>query len=375
MDCRLTIETDTKHQVQQAADDPPLLELMIDDLSRAPAEFQPTNYWAGYTQRFIGELRQRGLRDFRRQSDTVFRAFGAVDFVNPVASIALSKNRFLKHLPASLQRRIDKWAAQYVTVTDGLDLESYVLLGFHFARACAQGSNAKPIELFSNSLVGNPEGLITINGNFYSRQSIQYYLQYAYVSRLVDFDQLSVVAEIGSGMGRQTEIFAQLHPQLTLLLFDLPPQIYVAEQFLKSAFPDRVVSYRETRTRNDLNGLKPGKIYIFGNYHAALMTSRPIDLFWNSASFHEMEPDVVERYLSLVDKSARWAYLSENLSGGVKAKRPGDPGILKVTTRDDYVGSLPSMELVDSAPTPRINGKPLKDTSLMFARRSITAPD
>src|SRR6185437_11595423 len=114
------------------------------------AEFQPTNYWSGYTRRFIRELRERGLRDFRRRDDSVFRAFGAVDFVNPVASVALSKNRFLRRLPAELQRRLDSWAAQYITVTDGLDLESYVRLGFHFAQAYARGSHAKPIDQFSN---------------------------------------------------------------------------------------------------------------------------------------------------------------------------------------------------------------------------------
>jgi putative sugar O-methyltransferase len=174
------------------------------------------------------ELRDRGLQDFRRQSDTIFRSFGAVDFVNPVASITLSQNRFLRQLPRSIRHRLDRWAAQYLTITDGLDLESYARLGLHFAQDYARGTHAKPIDDFSSSLVGNPDGVISVNGNFYTRQSIQYYLQYAYVSRFVDFDHLSTIAEIGSGMGRQTELFARLHPRLAILLFDLPPQIYVA---------------------------------------------------------------------------------------------------------------------------------------------------
>ena len=80
---------------QQAQDDPELLQLVMHDLAAAPTEFQPTNYWAGYTLKFVEQLKQRGLHDFRRRSEEVFRAFGAVDFVHPMAAVGISWNRFL----------------------------------------------------------------------------------------------------------------------------------------------------------------------------------------------------------------------------------------------------------------------------------------
>jgi len=356
---------------QQAKDDPELLQLVMQDLAAAPTEFQPTNYWADYTLKFVEQLKLRGLHNFRRRSDEVFRAFGAVDFVHPMAAAGLSRNRFIARLPSACRARIDNWARQYISVPDELDFETYVRLGYLFAAKYAREGHAKPLSELSVSRVGNPGGIIDIDGRNYTRQSIQYYLQYAYMSRFIDFDRFGIIAELGSGMGRQTEIFAKLHPNSTHLLFDLPPQIYVAEQFLKAVFSDRVVSYRETRAWTSLDRLKPGKIHIFGNYQMPLLATSSIDLFWNSASFHEMEPDIVANYLRFVNASAKWAYLSENLHGGVKAKRPGEPGILKVTTFNHYVSSLPDMELFVSAPALRINGKPLKDTAMIF-RRQLT---
>jgi putative sugar O-methyltransferase len=357
---------------QQAADDIELLELMMGDLRSADARFQPTNYWAVYEKRFLPQLRQQGLKDFRRQKAMVFRSFGAVDFDHRLATVVMSQSRYLRRFPA-LGARLDSILARYVRLLDGMDMETYVRLGYYFAKDYASASSAKPLSDFSMSLVGNPPGVVDIDGKLYTRQMVQYYLQYAYACRFLDFDKVQLVAELGSGMGRQTEIFFKLHPNAAYLLFDIPPQIYVAEQFLKAAFPRRVVSYRDTRSWKDLEDVRGGFIYIFSSHHMPLLATRAIDLFWNSASFHEMEPDVVRGYLAFVNATSRWVYLSENLKGGVKAKRPGDLGILKVTTLDDYKAGLPEFDLVDMAAALRINGKPLQDQQMMFRRRSGAA--
>jgi hypothetical protein len=171
-------------------------------------------------------------------------------------------------------------------------------------------------------------------------------------------------------MGRQTEIFFKLHPESAYLLFDIPPQLYVAEQYLKTVFPGKVVSYNETRDWTDLKAIKPGHIHIFGNSKMPLLATGPVSLFWNSASFHEMEPDVVQSYLQYVNATAEWAYLAENLRGGKRAKAPGELGILKVTTLDHYKEGLPNFDMVDMAPVCRVNGKPLSDHHMMFKRRA-----
>lgn len=360
----------------QLENDESLLIKMMTDLKSAEAVFQPTNYWAAYEPRFMGELKAHGLKDMRRQKNLVFRSFGAVDFVHPVAELMLRSHRIFKKWPfngktvTNLVTRIDKYLSRHIKTVDRLDFETYVHLAYGFAQEYARGSNAKPLSDFSMSLAGNPDGVTQIEGRWYSRQMIQYYLQYVYASRFVDFNKLPVIAELGSGMGRQTEIFFKLHPESAYLLFDIPPQLYVAEQYLKSVFPGKVVSYDETRNWTDLTNIKPGHIHIFGNSKMPLLATGQIDLFWNSASFHEMEPDVVQNYLKYVDTSAKWAYLAENLRGGKRAKAPGEMGILDVTTLDHYKDGLPSFDLVAMDPVLRVNGKSLSDHHMIFKRKN-----
>lgn len=361
--------------VVQIPDDFKLLELMMDDLRHASSEFQPTNYWAIYEPRFLRELAEHGLTDMRRQKNRVFRSFGAVDFVHPIAELTFRNSRLFKKWPfntklgTKLATRFDQFMSRYIKVLDGLDFETYVRLGYSMAHEISRESNAKPLSDFSMSLAGNPDGVVNIHGKFYSRQMVQYYLQYAYVSRFEDFSNHSVIAELGCGMGRQTEILFRLHPDKTYLLFDIPPQLYVAEQYLKTVFGDKVVSYRETRNWKNLDDAQPGKIYMLGNFQMPLLQTREVDLFWNSASFHEMEPDVVSNYLNYVNETTKYVYLAENLNGGKKAKFKGDLGILQVTTLLDYCSSLSCYELIDKSPTLRINGRKLSDTNMMFRRR------
>lgn len=372
----MTTEQQSKSHVDavQVPSDVSLLNLMMADLRQADPAFQPTNYWAAYEPRFMKELEEHGLEDMRRQKNLVFRSFGAVDFVHPVAQLTFRNSRIFRHWPLNttpvtkLADGFDAFMSRYIRLIDNLDFETYVQLGYAFAQEYSRGSNARSLSEFSMSLAGNPDGIVEIEGRKYSRQMIQYYLQYAYVSRFADFDKLTVIAELGSGMGRQTEIFFKLHPSNTYLLLDIPPQIYVAEQYLKTVFPGKVVSYRETRNWQDLSLVKPGHIHILGNHQMPLLPSGKINLFWNSASFHEMEPDVVLNYLKYVNDSADYVYLGENLKGGKKAKTPGDLGILKVTTLEDYKSGLPNLDLVDLSPTLRINGKPLKDHNMLFQR-------
>ena len=63
----------------QVDDDLELLKRMCEDISHAPLCFQPTNYWKVYEKRFLPELFNKGLKDFRRRQDSILSSFGAVD--------------------------------------------------------------------------------------------------------------------------------------------------------------------------------------------------------------------------------------------------------------------------------------------------------
>jgi putative sugar O-methyltransferase len=342
----------------QVQDDPALLDLMLEDLHEGPELYQPGNYWANYEKLLVPELRTTGLRDFRRRRASIVNTFGAADFdpitaelnahpANPESSGRLRVKRLILELarrvrPAS--RALRALGASYV----GASLEGVQQLCYVYAAAYGRSHGARPLEDFSASTAGNPEDVFVVDGRTYTTSMLQSYILYAYCCRFLSFDTIQSVMELGSGSGKQVEVIRKLHPQLSYFLFDIPPQLYVCEQYLRAVFPDSVVSYRETRTFRGLGRPQPGKIYMFGTAKLAELDDLRWDLFWNAASFQEMEPDLVLNYLGFVNRqTGRHVFLEENMHGMHQASRPGEHGVLQRTTMEHYRRGLPDFDLVD----------------------------
>jgi hypothetical protein len=203
------------------------------------------------------------------------------------------------------------------------------------------------------SLAGNPEDVFEIDGNVYTMRALYYYMRYAYCCRYISFDDVSLMVELGAGSGRQVELIRTLHPHISYLIFDIPPQLYVCEQLLKKAFPASVVSFRDTRARSDTITPEPGKMYVFGTWNFPLIAQLPVDLFWNAVSFQEMEPDVVANYLGFVNRNTKAVFLQERMEGKNVATEVGAPGVLQPTRLEHYRAGLSDFELLDLSPSLR----------------------
>jgi putative sugar O-methyltransferase len=232
----------------------------------------------------------------------------------------------------------------------GITADDIKRLAYESACWVGEKSGAKPLSTLSASLVGNPEDILAINDNFYTWNFFSYYLQYAYCSNFIDFDSIEVLVELGPGGGKQAEVIKKLHPHICILLFDIPPQLYVCEQYLKAVFPDCVVPYKQTREMISIPEIHRGKIFIFGNWKFPIVEGISIDLFWNSSSLQEMEPDVVANYLEYVNAHAQAAYLREVMAGQEVAKRKGMRGVLRQTRLEHYESALRNFAMVDLSP-------------------------
>ncbi len=198
---------------------------------------------------------------------------------------------------------------------------------------------------FKGSLVGSPEDYLAVHDGYYTLSHINYYLQYCFCAQAVNFKEINVIAELGAGSGKQVEVLYSLFPDKTYLIFDIPPQLYVAEQYLKAIFGDRVISYRVMREMKSLTDVAPGSIGLLAASQMTLLPTLRVDLFWNSASFQEMEPAQVQNYLALVTASCQAVYLRELTEGQYVARQPGAPGVIRPTSLKEYVNGLRAYRL------------------------------
>ncbi len=343
----------------QVSEDPLLLELMMKDGACAPDIYKTSNYWSFYERKFLRELKALGLHDFRRRKNSVLSSFRATDLTPLMSHIDLSKskifnNRITRKIPGWLKVTLlmQAFLNKILPVVDpyGVSVLGLKRLAYDFTRLMGKNAGCKSLDDFQASLIGNPEDIIEVGGKVYTMSILFFYLKYVYCASFMNFDNVEVMVELGCGSGKQIEIIKKLHPDICFFLFDIPPQLYVCEQYLSSVFPGSVVSYKDTRDMMTFPGVQKGKIFIMGNWKFPIIKDEKIDLFWNAASFQEMEPSIVANYLAYVNKCSNFVFLEEAMDGKEKATKEGKLGVLKQTKFEDYKNGLADFLLMDLSP-------------------------
>ena len=183
--------------------------------------------------------------------------------------------------------------------------------------AAIQVGARRPAEVQAPSF-GDPQDLFEFDGRRDSIGYLAYCLRYCFVHGAV---------------------LKQALPDPTLRCFDLPLQLFLGYHYCRGSMAEHVVALEETMGWTDLSELQPGKGHIFGNWQAPMLRERPVDLFWNAASFGEMEPQVVRHYLDQAAGQASWIYLMQARHGKERGRRRG--GVERPQTFEDYSGYLP----------------------------------
>lgn len=138
-----------------------------------------------------------------------------------------------------------------------------------------------------------------------------------------------IVADLGAGWGRIGHMLCSLNPRLTYVVFDIPDSLIVSSSYLPTVLPGcSVMSYREARepARLERDTLQTRRLWFLGTHDLPRLADASVDLAVNVASFQEMVPDQVNRYLQVFGRLAsRGCFYQRNNVLGPECKR------------DDYV--------------------------------------
>jgi putative sugar O-methyltransferase len=333
----------------QVEDDPELLDLMLADHAGAPERFQPTNYWRHRIGEIVAELRT-GLHDFQARVGSLLETFGACDppptMMTNIVNIPPGDERAV----AETVRMLNAYLASGAPALPyGISVEDLLKTGYLLCtHLVPQNSSIVPISRLTVSRAGNPYGF-EVDGRFLTQSALAYYLRYAFVGSHLDLDHVDTIVELGSGGGKQVEVLKRLHPNVTFVLLDLPAQLYVAERYLHAALPRDVVPYRAMREPGPPS-LIPGKIHFLSNARIADLADTGRTLFWNAASFGEMEPDIVEQYGADVSRFSDWLFLHQCFDGKERKSAEDLGGVLDPVRFAHYVRAFPDFRMVDKRP-------------------------
>ncbi len=163
-----------------------------------------------------------------------------------------------------------------------------------------------------------------------------------FLKKKVDSRCIENVLEIGGGFGTLGEIFLKSpNRDYFYLNVDIPPLAAVATHYLQQVFgPDRVADYLQTRDMAviDIEELQAKNIQaaVICPWQLPRVQGR-FQLFVNTSSFQEMEPEVVGNYVAHLDRLVTHYFLLRNSRYGKKvAVNETDIGVKEQVKQEHY---------------------------------------
>lgn len=292
-------------------DDPALLAAMLKDMETQDPATVATPYWQPYVSRVAAALKSDGLSAFR-SSWAISKGYG-----DPILSgprdltnrpLELLAFRILRSVPV-LNRLV---RAYEIIVRWNIDHARAGQARFYRLLLCdlKQGLFADGIP---DTMVGHPGEWVEIGGERYAPLYLELAHRLQLASTRMPLASLTSYCEIGAGFGGSVHLLVETCPAVRkVLLVDIPPMLYVQTQYLRSFYGTAVRAYDETIGSEAISFSDDDRLEIIpiAPWQIDQVEGIRVDLFWNAASFQEMEPSIVRRYAEFASQlTPDWVYI------------------------------------------------------------------
>jgi putative sugar O-methyltransferase len=341
-----------------------LLHGMLEDMKRAPPIYQPGNYWLFYIEKIARQIENSDLNHFR------------TDVLGPGSMASFGGGRDLEGIKYSwhlypFHQVFKKFDTSPIVQAYNRCIDHLFEIHPFFGHLAFRGALARDyfqdtitarqdaawmvanahdtkniLHQIEDSHEGTPIGFQR-QGRFYTVRFLDEAMQVFFLQDYIDVGKLQTVVELGSGIGLKASTYLKLNDDLTYILVDIPPALYVAQQYL-SAVHEGVLPYHKVKKELERGmNIRDYRVICIAPWMLDSLKQLHCDLFINVASFQEMEPWLVENYISHIKRfRSQWVYLSE-LKEGHFTGRKGEHGVLKQTKCQDYLRFLsPEYHLV-----------------------------
>ncbi len=293
------------------------MEQLLADMDRAEAHWRPTQFWRPAIARLANAFRaEGGFTRFRSINEggmylprygqnydmaLVDKLWEIVEAENPEATRPWLNQQLLGAIQA--HRDYDVVAASWNQDTWPVDFKQCAM---HFDTDFGQS-----YRLFGQESPAR-----------YDRAHLNYLLVLAVLSQHIDRPPRSVL-ELGGGYGALATVLAGQPDFRYYVNVDIPPVLAVSTYYLSSAFgANRVLTGQQSGT---LPAITPGvlgkrkkTVASIPTWHFPKVSGR-FDLFVNTYSFQEMEPDNLRHYVErIADIAPRYVVSLNSLQGKVR---------------------------------------------------------
>jgi putative sugar O-methyltransferase len=298
---------------------------MLNHYRQSPALYQPSPFWEELNVSHIQVLQAWGLENFKRNIATKYfnwRMLGilAHQFL-PVAIHWLRRPDL-----SSLQTSFPVYARPKgpgVSSLNHLEAWFYKLYTAMLAHYVAQEDRWNLLGKIEEPELGNP-WRIHWKGHWISQDLCNSIFEFYSINETdrhltdqVDF------AELGAGYGRLAYVTLKALPQATYTIIDIPPALYVSQEYLCRLFPDEhVFTFRPFQRYEDVQQeFEAARIRFLMAHQIEMLPDQQFDTFITISTLHEMTHEQISGYIIQMSRLTRhYAFIKQWLKSRASAQ-------------------------------------------------------
>ncbi len=288
-----------------------ILKSMFDCFSKGDQVYLPSKFWEFHNDRNIRRLEAEGIDNIKQTvatnyftwlvgiSDKQFRYLLGNTQILSWPSILFGRPAYASSANISLKQRIQLaiFTRMLWRAVERIDVEGL-------------------LNLISEPRQGNPFE-IYLDGKLISQDLANSALEYYSIRENFNASKTEKITfcELGAGYGRNAHVFLTTFPKGKYIVIDIPPALYVAQEYLSSVFPDKkIFTFRcFTQFKEIEQEFHNADIVFLLPHQARMLPEKCIDLFINISSLHEMKMQQIKEYFNLIDKLTKGYFYSKQL--------------------------------------------------------------
>lgn len=286
-----------------------MLDEMLKDLEAAPAIYTPSPFWRDLNATHIKQLEQWGISQFKRTVNTRYFNWTILGILaHQLLPVSLY---WLRHPDFSVYSApfpgYNEPRGEDITAFNPLTAFIYKVYVGMLANQTQQYDKDDLLKTIEEPLVGNP-WRIQHKDNWVSQDLCNSVFEYYSALNFETPAPANLnIAELGAGYGRLGYVFLKAIPQATYTIIDIPPALYVSQEYLSSIFPnERIFKYRPFSSYDEIKTeFESSRIRFLMAHQIELLPQKQFDLFLNISSLHEMTGEQIKIYFNHIDRTTK----------------------------------------------------------------------
>lgn len=277
------------------------IDNMFQTLAQAPVLVKPSLYWEELNKMNLAQLKEQGFENFKRTIALnyftwarIFPWDSQILFLCRHVGIAVAFRAILNAIRFCGKKYFSSMVQSF----------SYGLLTSLLWEYILGGDHSEELLALREPQLGSPPLLAPRPGMNVSQDLGNSILEYESFRQGLPSSGRGTVLELGSGYGRNAFVVLKLNPSIRYVLVDIPPALWVAEQYLSSLFPEkRIFRYRNFERFEEIaDSYNQSDVIFLLSSQLSLLPTNTAELIVNISSLHEMRRDQIHYYFQQFER-------------------------------------------------------------------------